>query len=954
VRKTYSPKWLAAALLLIVAVSLESQTGTSFTLQGTLLDPSGAVVPGGTVTVTNTDLGFTRTIKADDQGRYTMAALPPTGHYDITAEATGFGQQIKKGVTFSANTTAVVDFNMKPGTVQESVQVTTDAPLVESTKSELAHTVNTQSLENLPTNGRNFFDFVSLTPGVVSVGGGSGNITLNGQGRRELTILADGVPNQLREIRTLGGDLAGANGTFSLDVVEDVQVVTNAFSAEFGRSFAGVVNSITKTGTNDFHGDGFFYGRPGSIDAGNPLTKANPEVVREQFGGTLGGPLIKNRTHFLGNYEQTHQTARAVGITSPLEPNPGKPLNVPFSEYKGFGKVDHQFTTNNRIEARYSIVRSIADNQGIGGLNTSQRAAAARDNTQDVVVSATSVLNPRLVNEARFAWTRDKFDNYQDIVGPDLPPDFSRVGPAVNRAGIGNLGPSPALPQNLNERGFMWQDKVSHTIGRHNLKYGGEAQLYLRFVTFYNNFTGTYTFAAGTPTTFNPNDPRTFPVQYTQSFGVSGLNFKEGLFGGFLQDDFNVTRGFTLNFGIRYDFESLIKDTNNFAPRFGFAWDPQKDGKTVIRGSYGIFYATIETSAINRESNNGPAGIVTISLTQSDPLFPVFPNRFTSLPPGARNIQSDVFIPLVRGLSSKDFPQSVGDKQGGQRVNPYAQQAAFGIQRELVKDFSISADYTFVRGLKLLRTEDLNEPPYFMVFPGHTRTQAQADAQRPYGVPSRIPGPLGITFGGFRRLLFQGSGDSSFYHAGTFRATKRFSHGFTIDGFYTFSKAISDSDNFRENDALHFDPTNYRLDRGLSDQDRRHNFVMNGLWQLPYGFQFGGILRAVSGIHYTGSVGSDAMGIVTSRDQRPGALGRNTFTAPGTVNLDANLSKSFKFTERQRFEARFDMFNVANRFNITGINNVIGLDLLNPRPTFGRPTATAPGRVFQFSGQYRF
>jgi hypothetical protein len=473
-------------------------------------------------------------------------------------------------------------------------------------------------------------------------------------------------------------------------------------------------------------------------------------------------------------------------------------------------------------------------------------------------------------------------------------------------------------------------------------------------VTFYNNFTGTYTFAAGTPTTFNPNNPATFPATYTQAFGESGLNYQEVLYGLYLQDDFNLTRGLTLNFGLRYDYETLLHDTNNFAPRFGFAWDLNKDSKTVIRGGFGIFFATIESSMINRESNNGPNGIATISLTPGDPLFPTFPNRFTSLPTGASFILSDVFIPITRGLSTTDFPDSVGHKYGGLRVNPYTEQASFSIQCSIKPHLVFEADYVLVHGLKLLRTEDLNLPPFFEVYPGHTRTQAQADAKRPYGVPSRIPGPLGIGFGGYRRLLLQDSGDQSFYNGMNLRLTKRFSKYFMLDGFYTFSKAISDSDNFREGTALHFDPNNYRLDHGLSDQDRRHNFSMNGVWQLPYGFQLSGVAHAASGIRYSPSVGFDAMGLATTRAERPGEVGRNIYVGPSVLNLDSSLDKAFKVREAQRLDLRFDMFNTLNHFNVTGINNVSGLDINNPAATFGRPTATTPGRQFQFSGRYSF
>ena len=260
-------------------------------------------------------------------------------------------------------------------------------------------------MNDLPLNGRNFFTLASLAPGAVSLDQGSGGLTFNGQGERQLTILADGMTNQLREIRTLPGDLSGANGTFNLSVVDDVQVITNNFSAEFGRSPAGVINVVTKSGTNDFHGEGFIYGRPGSWDATNPLTGGNPDFDRLQWGGTVGGPIIHDKMHFIASYEQENQTSNDAGITSPLEPNPGKLLVQPFKSLNFFGKVDDQINKNNRLDVRYNMLRSRVDNINVGGLNTSQQADLIVDNPQGITASITSVISPHLVNEGRFAWT---------------------------------------------------------------------------------------------------------------------------------------------------------------------------------------------------------------------------------------------------------------------------------------------------------------------------------------------------------------------------------------------------------------------------------------------------------------------------------------------------------------------------------------------------------------------
>ncbi len=943
---------------LTVLPSAYGQAGTSFVLQGTVQDSSGGVLPGATVLVKDLSLGVSRNQTTDSNGHYIFAALPPTGVYEVTVAAKGFASQTLTGLTFLSNSQPVLNFSLKPGSVEQQVTVAGEAPIVETDKTELDQTIDQKDVGDLPTNGRNFFSFVALAPGAVSLNQGTGGLTFNGQGERQLTILADGMTNQLREIRTLPGDISGANGTFNLAVVDDVQVITNNFSAEFGRSPSGVVNVITKTGTNDWHGTAFIYGRPGALDATNALTGQNPDFDREQWGGMLSGPIVQDKTHFIFSYEQENQTQKNAGITSPLQPSTEQLTSQPFKSINLFGKVDDQLSKNNRLDVRYNMLRSREDNFNVGGLNTTQQADLAIDNVQGVTGGLTSILSSHLVNEARFAWTYDRVDICSEAYPCSTNPDFANVPPEVIYAGVGTLGPDNSLPQNLRENGFQWTDKLSQTIGRHNLKYGADIQYYRRFVTFFNNFNGTYVFAPGTPFPFNPNNPATFPVNFSESFGISGLHYNERLLGFYVQDDYNVRHNLTLNLGLRYDYETLMHDTNNFAPRIGLAWDPFNNGKTVVRAAFGIFYATIESSMINRESNFGPAGVLTLDVNQGDPLFPTFPNRFSVPPNGGNFVKDSVFIPIVRSLSTKDFPDSVGNKFGFLRVNPYTEQADLGIQRQLAKDFSVSADYIHVHGLKLLRTEDMNPPPFFFIGPtlAQTRTLTQADALRPFGVPSGVPGPLGVNFGGYRELFLQESGDQSFYDALQFVLTKRFSRNFSLQANYTFSHAISDSDNFRTFSSMHLDPQNYHLDRSNASQNVPQNFTLYGIYQLPLGFRFSGILTAFSGLPYSGLVGFDAGGYGNdgSLVERPGLLGRNTFANPRTVNFDSSLAKDFKFRETQHLLARVDMFNSFNQVNIQAVNNVIGLDPANPAQGFGQPVQVANGREFQFSLTYDF
>jgi outer membrane receptor protein involved in Fe transport len=304
----------------------------------------------------------------------------------------------------------------------------------------------------------------------------------------------------------------------------------------------------------------------------------------------------------------------------------------------------------------------------------------------------------------------------------------------VTYTGVGNLGTSPGFPQNLVEKRAQWVDHFSVVKGSHQLKGGVDVIGSWRFVTFFNNFAGTYTFAQGARFPFNANDPTTFPLQFTPTFGNSGLNFTDYMAGVFAQDDWEIHPGLTLNVGLRWDKDSLFQgDNNNVAPRVGFAWNVGSDGKTVIRGNSGIFYDTLESSAINRESNTGPVGQTTIDLRQGDPLFPTFPNRLSSFPTGAGTVaRATVYVPVFQGDA---FPGSIGS-DSFHREAPYFFNTNLGVQRELTTDVALSVDYTRVYGYDLLVTWDVNAPTYFALGPGQTRTVAQANATRPLGVPN--------------------------------------------------------------------------------------------------------------------------------------------------------------------------------------------------------------------------
>src|SRR5262245_4415138 len=836
-------------LAAFIALSVSSARAdiTRFDLSGVITDSTGGVLPGVTVSIRNVDTGFTRSTVTDAAGRYTFTALPPTGKWTITVELEGFRAQVRQGMEFQANTKPELNFQLGVGNLQDAVTVQAAAPLVRTRESELSSIMDAKEVDALPTNGRNFLSLLQTSGSVVPTGTGSGALSVNGQGIRMANFVADGVSMTGREIRTINGEFGGGNG-LSLDVVKELQVITNGFKAETGQTGAGTISIVTKSGTNTISGGAYGFWRPSDLVAAHLLTGAKTTQKRQQFGGTIGGPLKQNRTHYFANYEDTNIDDTAV-VTSVLAPGT---FPAPQRQRQGFFKLNHRFNDRNSLDARYSFNRNRQEGQSVGGLNTYDRRSNTEARTDAFIASLVTNFGSNKVNEARFRYTFDVVDFYSPLTASSgtesRTPDFSQAPVTVTYTGVGNLGTNPGFPQNLVEKRAQWVDHFSIVRGSHQMKTGADVIASWRFVTFFSNFAGTYTFAPTAKFPFNANDPATYPVQFTQTFGTSGLNFEDAMVGLFAQDDWEVRRGLTLNLGIRWDNDSLFQgDSNNLAPRVGFAWNVGgSSSRTVIRGNTGIFYDTLESSGINRESNFGPVGQTTIDLRLGDPLFPTFPNRFSAFPSGTATIpRAQVYVPVFQGDA---FPGSIGDNF--QRVAPYFFNTNIGVQHELSANWAVSADYTRVYGYDLLVTWDVNAPPYFALGPGQTRTVAQANALRPLGVPNTTGGPYGIPFTGFRNLYLQFNGGHTEYNAVKFGLNKRMSRHYALQANYTLGRAQGDVDNFRLNNSFVPGLTALDGDRGYqwgpSDTDTRHVFAMTGLYEALLGIRAGAALFARS------------------------------------------------------------------------------------------------------------
>ncbi len=888
---------MVVGLLLSLAMTLTVRADvTRFDLSGTVTDSTGGVLPGVSVTLKNTDTGFSRSVVTDSEGRYTFTAVPPAGKWTLIGELAGFGTRTREGLEFQANTKPEINFQLEVGGLQDAVTVEASAPLVRTRESELSSILGAKEVNDLPTNGRSFLSLLQTSGSVVPTGTGSSALSVNGQGIRMANFVADGVSMTGREIRTINGEFGGGNG-LALDTIKELQVISNGFKAETGQTGAGTISVITQSGTNTPTGSVYDFWRPTDWIAANQLTGIKSTQTRQQFGATYGGPIVKDRTHIFANVEGSKINNEAV-VTSVLEPGT---YPQPQHQYQGFFKLNHRFNDNNLLDARYSINRNLQENGGIGALNTFDTRSNTTGTDDTYVVSLVSTLSSTRVNEARFRYTLDTTDSYSPLTASSgvgsRTPDFSNVPVSIMYPGVGTLGTNTGLPQNLVEHRGQWVDQYTIMHGSHQLKAGADVIASWRFVTFFSNFPGTYTFKAGTPYPFNANNPATYPFQYTQSFGNSGLNYTDQMIGVFAQDDWEIRKGLTLNLGVRWDKDSLFQgDNNNFAPRVGFAYNVDNSGKTVIRGNSGIFYDTLESSGINRESNFGPQGQVTVDLRQGDPLFPTFPNRLSAFPTGTALVpRATVYVPVFEG---DKFPDSIGDHL--KRVAPYFFNTNLGVQHELSTNWALSVDYTRVYGHNLLVTYDVNAPPYFAIGPGQTRTLAQGDLLRPLGVPNQTGGAYGIPFSGFRNLYLQFNGGATEYNALKIGLTKRMANRFALQANYTYGHARGNVDNFRLNNSFVPGLTDVNGDhsyqQGPSDTDVPHLFVLSGTYDAPHGIRLGGILFARSGFPYTGVAGFDANGdgvtTSTSYGDRPASLTRNSFRLPPTVTADASIATS--------------------------------------------------------------
>jgi hypothetical protein len=952
---------LLVCLLLPISMLAQSSTGS---ISGTVVDDSKAALPGVTITAENAATGSTRNVVTNEAGHYQIGLLSP-GRYSVTATLDGF-QPLRRDVVVNIGTDHTLDLTLRVG-VAETVTVTASAPLIETERTQVSSVVNETAIENLPANGRNFIDFVLTTPGVVK-DVRQGDISFAGQRGTLNSLVIDGANND----NTFFGQSLGRTGSgrapyqFSQDAVQEFQVNTNAYSAEYGRAGGAVINVVTKSGGNDLTGSLFYFLRDKDYNANDYINVLNNRAKSpyhfDQYGGSAGGPIVHDRHFFFVNYDaQRNSIPNLVVLGAPAGGFPTDagtvaglaklaPLAESYSRNQDQDvyliKTDHEIGTSSHLTLRYNRQVFVGKNFESGGITNSVEHTGNSNVTTDTYsASFASTVSSALLNEARFQYAKDQEPG---LANSALPEAVIRQGGTT----VLTIGRNFFSPRETTIKRYQIADTATLLRGAHTFK-GGFDYNHDDILNFFpGNFSGSYQF--DTIADFNAGKPSRF-LQAFAGPGTTGATTNPDIAetGLFIQDEWRVRPSLTLNAGLRYDVQTIAQpsvknpdaqllaagidtsvipeDKNNIAPRVGLAWTPTSDGRTILRAGYGIFYGRTPAIMIGTAHSNNGINVQTITFTGAG--IPTYPNIYPSLPTGVSIPKPTIFA------FDPDFQ------------NPEVHQASLGAERALTSDISLGVTYQHVQGNNLQRSIDYNVGPSTIVQSGGVSIRRYTD--RPLANFQRV-------------ILFQSSADSR-YNGFTLDLNKRFSHHWQARLAYTYSKVEDNKPDATavvpggSDDAKFIqDPLDIDGDWAVGDNDVPHRVVLSGVWDLDGytqastgwqkwllgGWALSGIASYQSGQPFTFVATSDLNNDGNTRNDRAPGFARNSFRLPNIISVDPRLTKTIPLAGAVHVQLIAEAFNVFNRSNVNLVRNTAS--------GFGTPTASAGPRIVQLAGKITF
>ena len=1002
----------ALLIVLLSAVHVFGQATASGTIEGTVTDNSQAVVVGAQAVAVNKGTGASRSATTDGTGSYRFELLP-AGSYVVTVTKSGFAKQVQN-VELVVGQTASVNAQLKPGAASEVVEVSAEAAIIDTTKTSVGQNITPSEVQDLPLLSRDVANLAYLVPGVKAADSYDPTknryaiISVNGQDGRNINVTVNGVDNK---DNTVGGPVM----QLPLEAVQEFSISTQRFSAANGRSEGAAINMITKTGTNNYHGSAFGFFRDEALNAIDTFSAQGggekPPYSRQFFGGSVGGPFIKNKMFgFFAFERQREHTSKPesptafqeLSLVTDLGAQPAANIPTPFFENRYNGRLDYRFSDRETAYISYSSQANNSENDQSDGQGDLTGGNFTLNHLQVANFTLNSVLTNSLVNSFTFG-----FQYWNNLI------DSHTSAPYITFAGGEWFGTNVNVPQQSYQRKFQFRDDITKTYGKHTLKAGVD-YIYTPTLGGFFEFNSTLEIDFGSDPSKILGDTTKYPDGFATAGLVTGMTVAEGephfnmpggvkQLGLYFQDDWKVTNRLTLNLGLRWDkdfnlvgasaiansrsFQEMQAigsplarlahdDNKDFSPRIGFAYDLTGSGKHVVRGGYGLYYDNI--------FENIPLFLI----QQANPT--VFQTAFSisaktdEVPGTGIALQNWKFgvdpLPTIPPPSSELNPGSTGRLMAPEYRNPLSEQFNVGYQWAVNNNSTIEVDYVHVLGLHENKTVNVNP-----VDPNSsTGARPLDDDFAAAGVP--VLGSVRV----------EESVNRSRYDGVNFSFRRRMTRHFTLNANYTVSRAMgwgiqsgnplvgSGFRNYPHDPRNLWDPRDF----GPTPNDERHHVTVSDMVELPWGFDFAPILQFGTARPYDLNEGYDVLGIgsgysrpliVNNNDPKnllayaDSALaqdaldclaaaqchqaGYDTVRGRAFFQLDTRIAKNIRLGEHRNLQLMFQAFNLTNKTNYGNnfVNTANSAKFLTPAG-YINPTSSSTPRAFvgEFGARFTF